>query len=99
MAERERTSWNRCCHRLYLEFGPTTCFLGGARALIGYVIGMAASIAVIFCGGQSGAPGFWAMPLVLLAPVPTIPYLDIAREMAAFSPGRIIAGFAPNPAP
>lgn len=51
-------------------------FLGGARALIGYGIGMAASIAMIFCDGRLGALGFWAMPLV-----PIILYLDIAPEM------------------
>ena len=50
----------------------------GVRAMIGYVIGMVASIAIIFCGGQLGALGFWAMPLVLLVLVTIILYLDIA---------------------
>ncbi len=63
---------------------------GGARALIGYVIGMVASIAIIFCGGQLGALGFWAMPLVLLVLVPIILYLDIAPEMINFVPAVFV---------
>ena len=33
---------------------------GGLRALIGYAIGMAASIAIMVGGGALGALGFWA---------------------------------------
>ncbi len=45
---------------------------GGARALIGYGIGMAASIAIMVGGGALGALGFWAMPVILLILVPII---------------------------
>ena len=62
----------------------------GVRAMIGYVIGMVASIAIIFCGGQLGALGFWAMPLVLLVLVPIILYLDIAPEMINFVPAVFV---------
>ena len=71
-------------------------FMGGGtikndiRALIGYVIGMAASIAILFCGGQLGSLGFWAMPLVLLVLVPIILYLDIAPEMFNFVPAVFV---------
>lgn len=63
---------------------------GGARALIGYVIGMVASIAILFCGGLLGGLGFWAMPLVLLVLVPVILYLDIAPEMINFVPAVFV---------
>ena len=62
----------------------------GVRAMIGYVIGMVVSIAIIFCGGQLGALGFWAMPLVLLVLVPIILYLDIAPEMINFVPAVFV---------
>ena len=62
----------------------------GVRVLIGYVIGMAASVAIIFCGGQLGVLGFWAMPLVLLVLVPIILYLDIAPEMVNFVPAVFV---------
>ena len=63
---------------------------GGMRALIGYIIGMVASIAIIFSGGQLGTFGFWAMPLVLLVLVPVILYLDIAPEMISFVPAVFV---------
>jgi len=63
---------------------------GGLRGLIGYVIGMAASMAIIFYGGQLGSLGFWAMPLVLLVLVPIILYLDIAPEMISFVPAVFV---------
>ena len=63
---------------------------GGVRGLIGYVLGMAASIAIIFCGGQLGGLGFWAMPLVLLVLVPIILYLDIAPELFSFVPAVFV---------
>ena len=63
---------------------------GGLRAFIGYMLGMLASIAIIFCGGQLGALGFWAMPLVLLVLVPIILYLDIAPEMINFVPAVFV---------
>ncbi len=63
---------------------------GGVRAFIGYVIGMAASIVILFCGGQLGALGFWAVPLVLLISVPVILYLDIAPELINFVPAVFV---------
>jgi hypothetical protein len=63
---------------------------GGARALIGYVIGMIASIAIMYGGGQLGALGFWAMPLILLILVPVILYLDIEPEMLSFVPAVFV---------
>ncbi len=62
----------------------------GLRALIGYVLGMAASIAILFCGGQLGSLGFWAMPLVLLVLVPIILYLDIAPELFNLVPAVFV---------
>ena len=62
----------------------------GLRALIGYVLGMIASIAIIFCGGQLGSLGFWAMPLVLLILVPIVLYLDIAPEMINMVPAVFV---------
>ncbi len=63
---------------------------GGARALIGYGIGMAASIAIMVGGGALGALGFWAMPVILLILVPIILYLDIAPEMVNFVPAVFV---------
>lgn len=63
---------------------------GGLRAFIGYLLGMVASIAIIFCGGQLGSLGFWAMPAVLLVLVPIILYLDIAPELINFVPAVFV---------
>ena len=63
---------------------------GGLRAFIGYVLGMLASIAILFCGSQLGALGFWAMPAVLLVLVPIILYLDIAPELINFVPAVFV---------
>ncbi len=62
----------------------------GLRALIGYVIGMAASIAIMVGGGALGALGFWAMPAILLILVPVILYLDIAPEMINLVPAVFV---------
>lgn len=64
---------------------------GGARGLIGYVIGMVASIAILFLGGVfSGVLGFWSVPLVLLVLVPIILYLNIAPELFSLVPAVFI---------
>ena len=63
---------------------------GGTRALIGYVLGMIASIAIMVGGGALGALGFWAMPVILLILVPIILYLDIAPEMISFVPAVFV---------
>ncbi len=63
---------------------------GGARALIGYLLGMAASIAIMVGGGALGGLGFWAMPVILLILVPVILYLDIAPEMINFVPAVFV---------
>ena len=63
---------------------------GGLRALIGYAIGMAASIAIMVGGGALGGLGFWAMPAILLVLVPIILYLDIAPEMVNFVPAVFV---------
>lgn len=63
---------------------------GGLRAFIGYVIGMAASIAIMVGGGQLGALGFWAMPAILMILVPIILYLDIAPELVNFVPAVFV---------
>ena len=63
---------------------------GGLRALIGYVIGMIASIAIMVGGGQLGALGFWAMPAILMILVPVVLYLDIAPEMISFVPAVFV---------
>ena len=63
---------------------------GGARALIGYVLGMIVSIAIMVGGGALGALGFWAMPVILLILVPIILYLDIAPEMISFVPAVFV---------
>ncbi len=62
----------------------------GVRALISYVLGMIASIAIIFGGGQLGSLGFWAMPVVLLVLVPILLYLEIAPEMFNFVPAVFV---------
>ncbi len=53
---------------------------GGIKALIGYVLGMVASIAIMMMGGSLGALAFWAMPVTLLVLVPVILYLDQAPD-------------------
>lgn len=64
---------------------------GGIRALIGYVLGMIASIAILSCGGQlASSLGFWAVPAVLIVLVPIILYLDIAPEMVNFVPAVFV---------
>ena len=63
---------------------------GGVRALIGYVLGMAASIAIMAGGGLLGPLGFWAMPVTLLILVPIILYLDIAPELINFVPAVFV---------
>lgn len=63
---------------------------GGIRALIGYVIGMVASIAIMVGGGMLGGLGFWAMPVILLILVPVILYLDIAPELVSFVPAVFV---------
>ncbi len=52
------------------------------RVFIGYVLGMIASIAIIFFGAMfSGTLGFFSFPIVLLVLVPIILYLDQAPAM------------------
>ena len=63
---------------------------GGLRALIGYVIGMAASVAIMMGGGALGALGFWAMPAILLILVPVVLYLDIAPELFNLVPAVFV---------
>lgn len=63
---------------------------GGLRALIGYIIGMIASIAIMTGGGMLGALGFWAMPAILLILVPIILYLDIAPELFNLVPAVFV---------
>lgn len=63
---------------------------GGLRALIGYLIGMAASIAIMTGGGMLGALGFWAMPAILMILVPVILYLDIAPELFNLVPAVFV---------
>jgi len=63
----------------------------GIRALIGYVLGMIASIAILSAGGQlAGSLGFFAVPIVLLIIVPFILYLDQAPEMFSFVPAVFV---------
>lgn len=63
----------------------------GMRALIGYVLGMIASIAIIWGAGQiAGGVGFFAVPIVLLILVPCILYLDQAPEMFSFVPAVFV---------
>lgn len=63
---------------------------GGVRGLIGYVIGMVASIAILAGSGLVGTLGFFATPLVLLVLVPIILYLDIAPELFNLVPAVFI---------
>lgn len=65
---------------------------GGIRAFIGYVLGMAASIAILWCGGQLGGfgLGFWSVPLVLLVLVPIVLYLDQAPELFNLVPAVFV---------
>ena len=63
---------------------------GGLRALIGYVIGMAASIAIMMGGGMLGALGYWARPAILMILVPIILYLDIAPELFNLVPAVFV---------
>lgn len=63
---------------------------GGLRALIGYVIGMIASIAIMVGGGALGGLGFWAMPAILLILVPVVLYLDIAPELFNLVPAVFV---------
>lgn len=65
---------------------------GGIRALIGYVLGMVASIAIMVGGGQFGSMGlgFWAMPLILLILVPIVLYLDQAPELFNLVPAVFV---------
>ena len=67
---------------------------GGARALIGYAVGMAASIAIMVGGGALGGLGFWAMPVILLILVPIILYLELAPEMLSFVPAVFVGAGA-----
>lgn len=62
----------------------------GVRALIGYVLGMVASIAIFVMGGALGGLGFIAMPLTLLILVPIILYLDIAPQMFNMVPAVFV---------
>lgn len=46
---------------------------GGLKALLGYVVGIVASIAIIAFAGVLGGLGFWAVPLsLLILVIPTI---------------------------
>lgn len=63
---------------------------GGLRALIGYILGMIASIAIIMGGGMLGSLGFWAMPAILMILVPIILYLDIAPELFSLVPAVFV---------
>ncbi|MEA4934667.1 MAG: DUF1097 domain-containing protein [Lawsonibacter sp.] len=63
---------------------------GGLRALIGYVLGMIASIAIMMGGGTLGSLGFWAMPAILMILVPVILYLDIAPELFSLVPAVFV---------
>ena len=62
----------------------------GLRALIGYVLGMVASILIMMGGGALGALGFWALPVVLVILVPIVLYLDIAPELFNMVPAVFV---------
>jgi hypothetical protein len=64
---------------------------GGARALIGYVFGMIASILILYFGTTlSGVLGWWSVPLVLLVLVPPVIYLMIGPEMVNLVPAVFV---------
>lgn len=69
---------------------------GGIRSLIGYALGMGASIVLLYTGGQLGAAGlgFWAMPVTLLVLVPFIILLERTPEITSFVPAVFVGAGA-----
>ncbi|WP_409967279.1 DUF1097 domain-containing protein [Bengtsoniella intestinalis] len=67
---------------------------GGIKALIGYVLGMVASIAIFMLGGNLGALGFWCMPVTLVILVPIILYLDQAPDYFNMVPAVFVGAGA-----
>jgi hypothetical protein len=57
---------------------------GGLGALVAYIAGIVASIAIMLLGGwfaKIGVPGFWATPLSLLILVIPVMYLERAKVL------------------
>ena len=63
---------------------------GGARSLVGYIIGMVASIAIMLTGGALSGLGFWATPVALIILVPIILYLELTPEIMSYVPAVFV---------
>ncbi len=65
--------------------------IGAIRSFMGYVIGMVASIAIIWAGSYfAGSLGFWSFPVVLLVLVPLIIYGERLPESLNFIPAVFV---------
>ena len=49
---------------------------GGVKTLIGYVLGIVASIAIMLLGGKLGSMGFYAVPLAVFVVVIPVMFLE-----------------------
>ncbi|MDR1808250.1 MAG: hypothetical protein LBR33_10130 [Propionibacteriaceae bacterium] len=70
--------------------GDSPIVNGGLSALVGYAIGIIASIAIFEMGGKLGKLGFWAMPVTLVVLVTVVIFLMIAPWPFAYVPALFV---------
>lgn len=68
---------------------------GGAKALIGVVIGILYSIGVLVLGDWLGAFGFLASPMAILLLIPLVMYLELGPDLVTLVPA-VFVGRAPS---
>ena len=59
---------------------------GGAKALVGIMIGILYSIGVFVLGGWLGALGFLASPVAILLLIPLVMYLELGPDLVTLVP-------------
>lgn len=59
---------------------------GGAKALVGIMIGILYSIGVFVLGGWLGALGFLASPMAILLLIPLVMYLELGPDLVTLVP-------------
>lgn len=63
---------------------------GGIRSLIGYILGIAASIAIMKLAGVLGGLGFFAAPIAILIVVIPVIFLERAPDLFNFVPAIFV---------
>lgn len=63
---------------------------GGAKALVGIMIGILYSIGVFVLGGWLGALGFLASPVAILLLIPLVMYLELGPDLVTLVPAVFV---------